>query len=88
MVGKRSIHRRKYGSTVRTWVCWSMISETHTAYGSLRMLLHGRSRLLAENHSTMASPIRRAISGEIGAVGMSRVDMMEVRRYTTDVGGV
>ena len=33
MVEKCSIQRSKYGMTASTRVCWSMISETQTAYG-------------------------------------------------------
>ena len=31
--GKRVMKRSKYGMTVVTWVCCSMISETQTRYG-------------------------------------------------------
>src|SRR4051812_35280924 len=38
--------------TVATWVCWSMISETKTAYGWRCSCRHGRSRPALANHST------------------------------------
>ena len=51
--------RAKYGTTVSTRVCWSMISDTHTAYASRGSFRHGRSRRFASNHGSRRRPTAR-----------------------------
>ena len=52
-VGNRSMKASNAGITLVTCVCWSMISDTRTRYGSFDRL-HGRSRRCSPYHARRA----------------------------------
>src|SRR5262249_29026201 len=83
MSGSSRIQRSQYGSTVLTWVCWSMISETQIAYGS-RVLRQGRSREWDKNQSS-----KRPVSARGFAFGrgfLETIPLWGLVLHTVDPG--